>query len=189
MLEGILDRHVKALGTIRSMQPRIEEMARGISACLLNGGKVLLCGNGGSAADCQHIAAELVGRYRRERLGYPAIALTVDTSILTAVGNDYDFNHVFCRQVQALMQPEDILWCISTSGRSANVVSAARWAREEVQGTVYSFTGSKPSPLGAYSHITVAVGGEETARIQECHMIVAHAICEMLDEILIGEDK
>jgi len=181
MLDEILNRHIAAVQRIPAAEQQILEAVDLLSSTFRTGGKVLLCGNGGSAADCQHIAAELVGRFVRERPGYPAVALTTDTSILTAVGNDYQFDQIFARQVQALMQPIDVLWCISTSGHSPNVLEAARYARERIGARVIAFTGSRRSPLAEYADVAVAVGGTETARVQECHLLIAHAICELLE--------
>jgi len=181
MLDEILNRHIAAVQRIPAAEQQILEAVNLLASTFRTGGKVLLCGNGGSAADCQHIAAELVGRFVRERPGYPAVALTTDTSILTAVGNDYQFDQIFARQVQALMQPIDVLWCISTSGYSPNVLEAARYARERIGARVIAFTGSRRSPLAEYADVAVAVGGTETARVQECHLLIAHAICELLD--------
>ena len=151
-----------------------------LKATFDRGAKVLACGNGGSAADCQHIAAELVGRFRRERAPLPALALTTDTSVLTAVGNDYGYDDIFSRQVLGLMLPEDVLLCISTSGKSANVVAAAEVARS-LGALVLAFTGQTESPLSAVAHVTLRVPSTDTARIQECHILAGHILCELLE--------
>lgn len=148
---------------------------------VLAGKKVLLCGNGGSAADAQHIAAELVGRFVIERKPLPAIALTTDTSALTAIGNDYGYDHVFSRQVLALGQPGDVLIAITTSGTSKNVVAAVAAARE-VGMKVVGLTGAKGAAFVAGCDGGVAVPSTNTARIQECHIAVGHLLCEVLDE-------
>ena len=148
---------------------------------VLAGKKVLLCGNGGSAADAQHIAAELVGRFVIERKPLPAIALTTDTSALTAIGNDYGYDHVFSRQVLALGQPGDVLIAITTSGTSKNVVAAVAAARE-VGMKVIGLTGAKGAAFVAGCDGGVAVPSTNTARIQECHIAVGHLLCEVLDE-------
>jgi len=143
----------------------------------------LLCGNGGSAADAQHIAAELVGRYEDERPAFPAIALTTDTSALTAVSNDFGYEHVFARQVQALARPGDVLIAISTSGKSPNIIKAAETARD-LDCTCIGLTGLHAEPLADYCFITVQVLSERTARVQEGHITIGHLWCEMVDEIL-----
>ncbi len=148
---------------------------------VLAGKKVLLCGNGGSAADAQHIAAELVGRFVFERKPLPAIALTTDTSALTAIGNDYGYDHVFSRQVQALGNPGDVLVAITTSGTSKNVVAAATSARE-LGMKIIALTGAKGAQFVASCDAGVAVPSTNTARIQENHITIGHLLCEILDE-------
>jgi phosphoheptose isomerase len=148
--------------------------------CIAAGHKVLLCGNGGSAADAQHIAAELVGRFVVERRALPAIALTTDTSALTAIGNDYGYEVVFSRQVEALGQPGDVLIAITTSGKSPNVVAAARAARERGM-KVIGLTGAAGAEFVRGCDAGVAVPSTNTARIQELHITVGHVLCELLD--------
>lgn len=148
---------------------------------VLAGHKVLLCGNGGSAADAQHIAAELVGRFVVERRPLPAIALTTDTSALTAIGNDYGYEHVFSRQVEALGNPGDVLIAITTSGTSKNVVTAVQSARA-LGMKVIGLTGAKGAAFVASCDGGVAVPSLNTARIQECHIAIGHLLCEVLDE-------
>lgn len=161
--------------------PTIQQMADICRKALRDGHKILLCGNGGSAADSQHIAAEFVGRFVKERQGLPAIALTTDTSILTAVGNDYGYDEVFRRQVEALGREGDVLIGISTSGNSANVVKAFEQAKQ--QGLhVLAFTGGKESKMSAFADVTLFVEAPVTARIQECHIMVGHLICDYIDE-------
>jgi D-sedoheptulose 7-phosphate isomerase len=150
------------------------------------GGKVLLCGNGGSAADAQHIAAELVGRFRRERSPWPAIALTTDTSVLTAVANDYGFDEVFARQVHALSSPGDVLIGLSTSGSSRNVVAAAQTARE-FGARVIALTGPQPGPLGAASDLTLGIPAPNTALIQQAHLAILHTICDLVESRLAAK--
>jgi phosphoheptose isomerase len=147
----------------------------------LAGKKVLLCGNGGSAADAQHISAELVGRYVLERRPFPAIALTTDTSALTAIANDYGYEHVFARQVEALGAPGDVLVAITTSGTSPNVVAAVQAARR-IGMQVIGLTGAKGAAFVASCDAGVAVPSMVTARIQECHITIGHLMCEALDE-------
>lgn len=151
-----------------------------------NGGKILVCGNGGSAADSQHIAAEFVGRYEAERRSLPAIALTTDTSALTALANDYDFERVFARQVEALASEGDCLIAISTSGNSPNVIAAAMEARRK--GTkVVCLSGAKGKKLASLSDAAVLVPAERTARVQEAHITIAHVWCEMVDRAFAEE--
>lgn len=148
--------------------------------CIKSGGCVYICGNGGSAADAQHIAAELVGRFIRERNGLPAVALTTDTSILTSVGNDYGFEQVFSRQVEALVNAGDVLWGFSTSGTSKNVLAAVKLANEK-GAKVLSFTGKKDSPLEVLSDACICVEGP-TATVQEVHQVAYHIICDLVEE-------
>lgn len=157
---------------------------------LSQGNKILACGNGGSAADCQHFAAELVGRFERERLSLPAVALTTDTSILTAVGNDYSFEDIFAKQVQALGQPGDLLLAISTSGNSGNVISAIKAAHDREM-PVVALTGKGGGAIGTLLNDTdvhICVPHDRTARIQEVHLLVIHCLCDGIDAALFGED-
>ena len=161
-----------------------------MTGALMNGGKILACGNGGSAGDAQHFAAELVGRFERERPGLAAIALTTDSSILTAVANDYDFNQVFVKQVQALGQPGDVLLAISTSGNSGNVLAAieAAQARELRVVALTGRNGGKIAQLLGANDIEIRVPAERTARIQEVHLLAIHCLCDGIDCSLLGED-
>ena len=157
---------------------------------LSNGNKILACGNGGSAGDCQHFAAELVGRFERERLPLPAIALTTDTSIITAVGNDYSFNEIFSKQVQAFGQPGDVLLAISTSGNSANVVAAVEAALERDM-RIVALTGKGGGVMGKKltdADVHICVPHDRTARIQEVHLLTVHCLCDGIDVALLGED-
>jgi D-sedoheptulose 7-phosphate isomerase len=163
----------------------IAQVAREIHTALTGGRKVLLFGNGGSAADAQHIAAEWVGRFQRERHPFPAIALTTDTSILTAIGNDYGFEEIFARQVQALGQEGDIALAISTSGNSPNVVRAAEAAREKGLITV-GLTGRGGGRLGSLVRYHLNVPHSHSARIQEVHLMVGHILCQLAEDT-IGE--
>jgi D-sedoheptulose 7-phosphate isomerase len=154
--------------------------AEAIRRALGDGGKLLIAGNGGSAADAQHIAAELVGRYKRERAAMPAIALTTDTSALTAIGNDYGFEAVFARQVQALGQPGDVLMAISTSGRSPNILRALEAARDGKLVRI-GLTGEKGTDMAHHCDVTIAAPSPETALIQQLHIAAGHAICDYLE--------
>jgi D-sedoheptulose 7-phosphate isomerase len=169
----------------------IADAVNAIVGCITAGGKVLACGNGGSASDAQHFAAEFVGRYERERPGLAAIALTTDTSILTAVGNDYDFNQIFSKQVQALGAPGDVLVAITTSGNSANVLAAVEVARAKEM-TVVAFTGrggGKMNDKLGETDVHICVPHDRTARIQEVHILALHAICDAVDLQLLGEQE
>ncbi|MFM2347589.1 MAG: hypothetical protein RL654_2342 [Pseudomonadota bacterium] len=158
--------------------------------CITSGGKVLACGNGGSAGDAQHFAAELVGRFERERPGLPALSLATDTSILTAVGNDYGYQQVFSKQVQALGQPGDVLLAISTSGNSGNVIAAIEAAHEKDM-AVIALTGKGGGRIGAMlseRDMHICVPHDRTARIQEVHLLVIHCLCDAIDVSLLGEE-
>lgn len=160
-------------------------------SALANGNKILACGNGGSAADCQHFAAELVGRFERERNPLPALALTTDTSIMTAVGNDYSYRDIFSKQVQAFGQPGDVLLAISTSGNSANVLAAAEVALEREM-RVVAMTGKDGGALARMltdADVHINVPHSRTARIQEVHLVTIHCICDGIDVALFGGDE
>jgi D-sedoheptulose 7-phosphate isomerase len=157
--------------------------AAAMVAALRTGGRVLACGNGGSAADAQHFAAELVGRFERERAAMAAIALTTDTSIMTALANDYDFTRVFARQVEALGRPGDVLLGISTSGASANVLAAFDAARAGGLTTV-ALTGRDGGAMGAAADIHINVPAASTARVQEVHRTLLHAVCALIEREL-----
>jgi D-sedoheptulose 7-phosphate isomerase len=148
---------------------------------LQNGGKILIFGNGGSAADAQHIAAELVGRYKVERKGLAAIALTTDTSVLTSIGNDYGYNHVFDRQVEALVNKGDVAIGISTGGSSGNVISALKLAKEMGCNTI-GFSGRDGGKMNSLCDVNLVVPAEDTPRIQEMHIVIGHTICHLIDQ-------
>ena len=148
------------------------------------GGKSLWAGNGGSAADAQHMAAELVNKFRLDRAGLPAMALTVDTSILTAIGNDYGYDQVFVRQIQACGCPGDVFVGISTSGRSANLVKALEACRAKGMVSV-ALVGGAPCPMDAYNYV-IHVPSEETPRIQECQTLIGHILCDAVEQCLFG---
>ena len=157
---------------------------------LANGNKILVCGNGGSAADAQRFAAQLIGRFERERPGLPAIALTTDTSILTAIGNDYAFEQIFSNQVRALGQAGDVLLAISTSGNSVNVLAAIQEAheREMIVIALSGKGGGAMSDVLAETDIHICVSSERTARIQEVHLLTIHCLCDGIDAMLLGDD-
>jgi len=161
----------------------IIQMARVITTALMKGRKVVFFGNGGSAADAQHISAELVGKFKRARPALRASALTTNTSILTAIGNDIGFDEIFSRQVQATLEPEDVAVGISTSGRSANVIKGVEEARRIGAKTI-ALTGSGGGLLGSLCDHMVIVPSDDTQRIQECHIMIGHIVCELIDETL-----
>ena len=155
--------------------------------CLMNDGKILACGNGGSAADAQHFAAEMTGRFEKERMELAAVALTTDTSALTAIGNDYGFDHVFSKQVRALGRPGDVLIGISTSGNSANIITAIEAAHERDM-QVIAITGRDGGKIAAMlkdNDILLNVPHPRTARIQEVHILLIHALCDCIDTMLL----
>jgi D-sedoheptulose 7-phosphate isomerase len=181
ILRSSLLEHLEAIQAL--LQTRIVEIERSgemICAALDHGHKVLLCGNGGSAADAQHIAAELVGRYELHRRAWPSIALTTDTSALTALSNDFGYEEVFARQIQALAGEDDVLIALSTSGASANVIKAAEAARKLSCRTI-ALTGGTGEPLASLCDIAVSVPSQRTSRIQEAHITIGHLWCEMVD--------
>ena len=159
----------------------VTDAARLISDCVELGGKVLLCGNGGSASDALHITGELVGRFQRERTAMAAICLNADTTTMTAIANDYGFDHVFERAVEGLMTPRDVLLGISTSGNSENVYLAVQKAKK-IGGKSIAFLGKDGGKIRAVADIPIVVPGDNTARIQESHIMLGHIICEMVED-------
>ena len=170
----------RVMGSKKLLQA-LEEAAGMISLTLASGGKVMFCGNGGSAADAQHWAAEIVGRFQKERAAMAAIALTTDTSILTAVGNDYGYDTIFSRQVEGLGQQGDVLVGISTSGNSANILKAIGKAREKKM-RVIGFTGKGGGKMADLCDILLAVPADNTARTQEVHELMGHILCELVED-------
>ncbi|MCR5884362.1 phosphoheptose isomerase [Rhizobacter sp. J219] len=169
----------------------IADAVNAVVGCITAGGKVLACGNGGSASDAQHFAAEFIGRFERERPGLAAIALTTDSSILTAVGNDYSFTDIFSKQVQALGAPGDVLLAITTSGNSANVLAAVEAAHAKEM-TVVALTGHGGGKLGELlteTDVHICVPHDRTARIQEVHILALHCLCDAVDLQLLGEQE
>lgn len=158
-----------------------------IIACFEAGGCVYLCGNGGSAADAQHIAGEFVGRFRKNRKPLPAVALSTDSSVITCIGNDFGYEEVFTRQVEALVKPCDILWAFSTSGTSKNIVSAAQAAKSK-SAKVLAFTGKAGTPLEDMADVCLAVDAPNTAAAQEIHVLAYHMICDLIDKEMFGDE-
>ncbi len=165
---------------------KIASISDTIIKSLENKGTVYVCGNGGSAADAQHISSELVGKFRRNRKALAAVALTTDSSILTSVANDYTFDNIFARQVEALVKEGDILWAFSTSGTSGNIIAAAKLAKE-IGATVISFTGISNSELENISDICLCAGSKTTARSQEIHQLAYHIICDLVEKHFANE--
>lgn len=176
------------LQTRDTLAQPVADAAQMLVNCLMNDGKVMACGNGGSAADAQHFAAELINRFEVERPGLAAIALTTDSSVLTSIANDYDFSQVFSRQVRGLGMPGDALLAISTSGNSINVVEAVHAAHEQGV-SVIALTGREGGTMGEIlepGDIHICVHAESTARIQEVHLLVLHCLCDAVDHLLLG---
>ena len=162
---------------------KVVEAAGAIKDCYERSGKLLVFGNGGSASDSQHMAAEMVVRFRKERKALACIALTADTSILTATSNDYDFSKIFVRQLEAILRPEDLVMAISTSGKSPNVVEAAKYSKKR-NVPLIALTGKDGGELANFADIPIIVRSQVTARVQETHSVIIHAICELVEENL-----
>jgi D-sedoheptulose 7-phosphate isomerase len=165
---------------------KIAAIARTIIKTLKQDGTIYLCGNGGSAADAQHIAGELVGRFKRERKALAAVALSTDTSVLTSIANDYGYELVFARQVEALVRKGDILWALSTSGAAANIIAAARLAKKK-DACVIAFTGKANSKLEKLADMCFCADSDSTARSQEIHQLAYHIICDLVEYNFTGD--
>jgi D-sedoheptulose 7-phosphate isomerase len=174
-----------------SVGPAIVRAARSIAHSLSHEGKVLACGNGGSAADAQHFAAELVNRFERERPGLPAVALTTDASVVTSIANDYAYDEVFARQIRALGRGGDVLLAISTSGQSANIVAAVRAAHERGMPVIAlnGREGGAVATLLGEHDVEIRIPGASTARIQETHLLTIHCLCDLVDQLLFSEES
>ena len=175
-----LDDHIAVMTMVRELECVVKQLSAQWLKALNNGGKILLMGNGGSAADAQHIAAELVGRYMCERKGLAAIALTTDTSILTAVGNDYGYDAIFSRQIEALASPQDVVIAYSTSGNSSNVLAAVK-AAKKIGCFTSALTGDSGGQLKAIVDTCICVPSSSTPRIQEAHAFIGHMLCAAVD--------
>ena len=178
------------LASVDALAPAIARAADVLAECLLADGKILACGNGGSACDAQHFAAEMVGRFERERPELPAISLATDTSILTAIANDYSYEHVFAKQVRALGATGDVLLAISTSGNSGSVVAAVDAAHDREM-RVVALTGKGGGRIGAMlapADVQLCVPHDRTARIQEVHLLMIHCLCDAIDNTLLGDE-
>jgi len=181
IIEFEFNEHLKtSQATLEYIANPLEEAANLCINCLQNGGKILIFGNGGSAADAQHIAAELVGRYKKERKGLSAIALTTDTSALTCIGNDYGFDRVFDRQVEALADKDDVVIGISTGGSSSNVINGLQVAKD-LGCKLIGFSGRDGGEMNTLCDVNLVVPAEDTPRIQEMHIVIGHTICQLID--------
>lgn len=175
--------HMGVIQTLQSLRPVLEQIGSMMSGAIRDGKKILWCGNGGSAADSQHLAAELVGRFLKERRGLPSIALTTNTSILTAIGNDYGYDMVFRRQVEALCVPGDVVVGISTSGNSKNVLLALEAART-IGAHAVAFTGKNGGSMAEAASLALQIPSTETPRIQEAHILCGHMLCDYIEQNL-----
>lgn len=180
-----LDDHLKVVEQTRSLIPQMESMARQITECIRGGRTVLWMGNGGSAAEAQHISTELVGRLNRERPGMSSIALTADTAALTAIANDYGFERVFERQIDAICRSGDVVVGLTTSGNSKNVLMGLRLARER-GAYVIGMSGASGGQLGDLCDLTIRVPSDNAQRIQEVHLFIGHVVCEQIEADLYG---
>jgi len=180
-IEEIFDESINMLIESREISTEIQSAIETIIKCYKNGNKIIIFGNGGSAADSQHMAAEFIGRYMLERKSLPAIALTTDTSIITALGNDYGFENIFARQCESMVTKGDVIIAISTSGSSKNVINGIKTAKKH-DVTVIGLTGQNGSALSEHVDILIAVPSKSTPRIQEGHRIIIHMICELVEK-------
>ena len=182
-----LNHHLSTFEQVKKLETQVETVAKIMIQSLERGGKILWCGNGGSAADSQHLAAELIGRFTRERRALPAIALTTDSSILTAVANDYQYERIFSRQVEGLCTKLDILVGISTSGQSPNVIEAIRSAKNIGAQTI-AFTGRDGGLAAQIADFSLNVAEKDTARIQEAHIFLGHVLCDLIEAHFAAHD-
>jgi D-sedoheptulose 7-phosphate isomerase len=188
VFDRALAEHLTVVQALGSQRDLLERIAGEMTRAILEGNKVLWCGNGGSAADSQHLAAELMGRFRRERRGLPSVALTTDTSILTAIGNDYGYEKVFQRQVEALCMKGDVVVGISTSGNSKNVCLALKTARQLGAFTV-ALTGEGGGSMAEIAETTLRIASHDTARIQEAHILCGHMLCDWVELSVCAQEE
>ncbi len=186
-IESEFNAHLECAKKMSSLTNQINQVATLLIQSLKIGGKILICGNGGSAADAQHFAAELTGRYKKERKGIAGIALSVDTSALTAIGNDYGFEHVFSRQVEALANKGDAFFGISTSGNSQNVIEAAKVAKDKGC-VIVGLSGRDGGKLNDICDMNLIMPDNDTPRIQELHILVIHILCDIIERSCINEN-
>ena len=192
-LESRIQQHFAAsietkANAVEILSPTIAQASVIMVQCLLNGGKILSCGNGGSAGDAQHFSSELLNRFERERPSLPAVALTTDSSTLTSIANDYSYNEVFSKQVRALGQQGDVLLAISTSGNSANVIQAIKAAHDREMNVVAlsGKDGGNMASLLNHEDVEIRVPSSSTARIQEVHLLAIHCLCDLIDQQIFG---
>lgn len=183
-MEAGFDVHAKVVEAARAKVGVLAQIAERLIECFRNGGRVYVLGNGGSAADAQHIAAELIGRFKHDRRALPAVALTTDTSVLTAVTNDLGGEHIFERQVRGLVTGGDVVWVLSVSGTSPNVIRAVEAARS-IGASVVSFTGAKGQALESLSEMCFMVDHRDSDRVQEVHQLGYHLICERVEQVFL----
>jgi D-sedoheptulose 7-phosphate isomerase len=183
-IQTSINDHQSVVRKLPELDDELSAIAERMISCLENGGKILLFGNGGSAADCQHLAAELVGRFQRERQGLAAIALTTDSSVLTSIANDYGFESVFERQIEALCSEGDVVIGISTSGNSTNVIKGLKKA-DELGAVAIGFTGSGESSIDQVTQYCLKIPSSNTARIQEMHILCGHILCEIIENSIV----
>lgn len=188
MIKTILNEHLETVNRLLGLEDVINEISAVINNALFNGKKLLIMGNGGSAADAQHFAAEIVGRYKIERGGYPAVALTTDTSIITSIGNDYSFDRIFSRQIESLAMEGDVVIGLSTSGNSRNVMEGFIEADKHRCQTV-SLLGKDGGLLKDFSKYKIIVPSDTTARVQECHILIIHLLCDLFEKGLVENGK
>ena len=182
-INTIFDDSIEVITKSKNLSEKLNQSTIKIISCLKNNGKVILFGNGGSAADAQHMAAELIGRFKIERESISAIALTTDTSVITSIGNDYDFNKIFSRQCESLVNENDVVIAISTSGNSDNVINGVLKAKEKGS-FVIGLTGNSGGKLKSSADILLDVPSDDTARIQEGHRVIIHSLCELIEKNL-----
>ena len=182
-INTIFDDSIEVITKSKNLSEKLNQSAIKIISCLKNNGKVILFGNGGSASDAQHMAAELIVRFKIERESIPAIALTTDTSVITSIGNDYDFNKIFSRQCESLVNENDVVIAISTSGNSDNVINGVLKAKEKGS-FVVGLTGNSGGKLKSSADILLDVPSDDTARIQEGHRVIIHSLCELIEKNL-----
>lgn len=184
-LKQALEAHRQSFNKLDTLLPQIAAISQTIVERLKAGGTLFLFGNGGSASDAQHLAAELVGRFTRERKALPALALNTDSSVLTALANDYAYDHIFKRQLEALLKPVDAVMAISTSGRSANVIQGARFAKQQKALTI-GLTNANGGNLPRYTDHCICVPAQETARVQEMHIFIVHCLADCIEQAYAG---
>ena len=180
-INAIFDDSIDVISKSKNLSEKINESALKIISCIKNNGKVVLFGNGGSAADAQHMAAELIGRFKVDSNPIPAIALTTDTSVITSIANDYDFDEIFSRQCEALVNKNDIVIAISTSGNSSNIIKGIIEAKEK-QSFVIGLTGNSGGKLKSEVDLLLDVSSNDTARIQEGHRVIIHSLCQLIEK-------